>query len=149
MPGGQAAGSAATAPLLISRAYGKGRAILLNAPIHAFPGIWVGDTSEAVAGLFARLFADAGVMPQVRATNRDGARERNLETVRWRNGDTTLVALFREAGQASKAQLLLSEATHVYDLRSGRALGKTARVTCDLRPGRATFLVLAHPVSRA
>jgi hypothetical protein len=143
LAGGQAAGKCGEAPLLISRAYGKGRAILLNAPIHAFPGIWVGDTSEAVAGLFARLFADAGVMPQVRATNRDGARERNLETVRWRNGDTTLVALFREAGQASKAQLLLSEATHVYDLRSGRALGKTARVTCDLRPGRATFLVLS------
>jgi len=143
LAGGQAAGRCGETPLLITRAHGKGRAVLLNAPIHAFPGIWVGDTPEAVASLFARLFTDAGVTPRVRVTNPAGARERNLETVCWHNGDTTLVALFREAGQPSQVQLVLPEPAYVYDLRSGKAWGKTAKVTCELRPCRATFLALS------
>jgi hypothetical protein len=100
---------------------------------------------EASAEFLGRLLASAGVEPALQVLNRAGGPFRDLEVRRWQNGRIRIISLFRgEYGaEEEEALLKLPEARHVYNLRSGKDLGRTASLTVRILPDRATFLVLA------
>ena len=133
------------------RKVGRGRAILLNFAIDAFPTY--GDTegarppadSESIqtgTGFFRHLFTSAGVHAAVTVKAVDGHHPRQTEIVRWRNGETILLALFREYGEVEQANVELPEARHVYDLRNRNDLGQVTSFATSIIPYRATFLAL-------
>jgi hypothetical protein len=100
---------------------------------------------EASAEFLGRLLASAGVEPALQVLNRAGGRFRDLEVRRWQNGRIRIISLFRygRVGGEDDALLKLPEARHVYNLRSGTDLGRTAALSVPILPDRATFLVLA------
>ena len=140
--GAEALGSAGEAPVCLVREVGRGRAVLLNVAMTSFPKLRGPQSPEAAADLLARLLAQAGVEAQVKLTDAQGARLRNIEAVRWRNGEIELLALFRESGEPEPARVELPAARYVYDLRHHRALGKAKWFTTDIIPCRATFFAL-------
>jgi hypothetical protein len=165
LAGGQAHGKAGDIPVVIVNKVGKGRAVLLNFSMAGSPDplpvkprwgkysrfyshwSWMrhGAAPEACAELLGRLLASAGVEPALQVHNLAGGRFRDLEVRRWQNGRLRIISLFRGgiAGGEDQALLKLPEARYVYNLRSGKDLGRTASLSLTIRPDRATFLVLA------
>jgi hypothetical protein len=164
LAGGQAHGTAGELPVVIVNKVGKGQAVLLNfsmagAPDPSFAGgrgkydqdynhwAWMQNApaAEASAEFLRRLLASAGVEPALQVRNVAGGRFRDLEVRRWQNGRIRIISLFRPGGASGEDEALLKlpEARHVYNLRSGKDLGRTASLSVPIRPGRATFLVLA------
>ena len=132
-------------PLMIvhkGREVGKGQVLLMNFPMVAYPSFYKTDGNEAAAGLLAELFRIVGAKPAV-ALKTKGQRTRNLETLRWRNGDLEIVALWREKGEDEGVQVELAEPRFVYDLRLKKALGQQKAFATRVLASRATFLVLA------
>jgi len=150
---GEALGQCGTAPLAIVRKVGKGQAVLLNFAVGSFMAAGSGAAAAGPREFLGHLFARAGVRPAIDVRDADGRPAANLEVVRWRNGGTDLVVLFREAGQREEVTLTFPEARHVYDLRQRRHLGREGSVRADLIPCRATFFALtptrAEPVDLA
>ena len=118
-------------PVLIVRAAGKGRAILLNfsKPEANQPEEWI---KSAVAGidpqvreLRRKLFAEAGIVPTIAVRDETGQPIPGLEVVRWQNGPNELLALFAPAGEKRRASVELTAAgpRFVYDLRNRQPLG--------------------------
>lgn len=149
LAGGSAAGNCGSTPLLVTNMVGKGRAVLLNFNLGSYPALGNDRTPEAAADLFKQLLAEAEVRPTIAVTKPDGTRTRNLETVRWRNGDTEIVALFREGGQSEEARVALPEPLRVYNLRNHRTLGKLKSFDTRIIACRATFFALAPQPVRA
>jgi beta-galactosidase len=165
LAGGQAHGKAGEIPVVIVNKVGKGQAVLLNFSMAGEPDPlpvksrwgkysryythwhWErhGPAPEACAELLGRLLASAGVEPALRVLNRAGGRFRDLEVRRWQNGRIRIISLFRGGAAAAEDEALLKlpEARHVYNLRSGEDLGRTASLSLPVRARRATFLVLA------
>jgi hypothetical protein len=164
LAGGQAHGTAGDIPVVIVNKIGKGRAVLLNfsmagtpdpQPLKSFGKYgkyythwsWMhyAPAPEACAELLGRLLASAGVEPELQVLNPAGGPFRDLEVRRWQNGGIRIISLFRygSAGGEDEALLKLPEARHVYNLRSGKDLGRTASLSVPIWPKRATFLVLA------
>jgi len=162
LAGGEAHGKAGDIPAVIVNKVGKGRAVLLNFSMAGAPDPvppksygkygkyygyhgWIQAASdpEASAEFLGRLLASAGVKPVLQVLNQAGGRFRNLEVRRWQNGRIRIISLYRFDGGEDEALVKLPEARHVYNLRSGKDLGRTASVRLPVRPGRATFLVLA------
>jgi len=159
---GQAYGKAGDIPVVIVNKVGKGKAVLLNFSMAGSPDplppksygkygkyytywSWMRNAPapEASAEFLGRLLASAGVKPALQIRNQAGGRFRNLEVTRWQNGRIQIISLFRYSGSEQKALLKLPEARHVYNLRSGKYLGRIASFTLPILPHRATFLVLA------
>ena len=84
-------------PLMIARQIGEGGTLLLNFPLTSYPRLDAADTPEAAAELFLRLAASIDVRSPLRVLT-GGRRTRNLEVVRWRNGELEIAALFRHTG---------------------------------------------------
>ncbi len=137
----QALGSCGDAPLCIVRKVGWGRAVLLNFAMLSFPNIALEDAPEEAATLLRELLAAAGVRPAIELTAGE-ERLRNIELVRWRNGDIELMALFREHGEAGRTRVTLPAERYVYDLRRHRALGRVTSFQTRVIPCRATFFAL-------
>jgi len=129
-------------PILTVNKVGKGQAILLNFAMASHPRLGDAATPVGAQKPFAALLASAGVVPTV-ATTTDGKRTRNLETVRWRNGELEIVALFRHKGEDEAVQVALAQERHVVDLRHRKILGTTRAFATKLLGSRPTFLVLA------
>ena len=141
----RARGDAEGAPIYIVNRYGKGAAVLLNITAASIPRLAVADTPEEVADTAMDLVGRSGLhRPPVAMTGADGSRLRNIELIRWSNGDTEIMALFREAGNRETATITLPEARFVYDLRSGKALGRTGSFRTEIIPCRATFIALCR-----
>jgi hypothetical protein len=98
---------------------------------------------EASAEFLGRLLAWAGAEPALQVLNKAGGRFRNLEVRRWQNGRIRIISLYRFEGGDEEVLLKLPEARHVYNLRSGKDLGRTASLSVPVRAGLGTFLVLA------
>jgi beta-galactosidase len=164
LAGGQAQGKAGDIPVVIVNKVGKGRAVLLNFSMAGTPDpqplkgfgkyskyfthwSWMhhAPAAEACAELLGRLLASSGVEPALQVLNQSGGRFHDLEVRRWQNGRIRIISLFRygSAGGEDEALLKLPEARHVYNLRSGRDLGRTASLSVPILPRRATFLILA------
>ncbi len=153
LAGGEATQELAGAPSGISHAVGKGQAILLNYAAASCPDLGAEDTPELVAQSVLELYKSAGVEPTVSVQNRDGTRLRNTETIRWRNGNAEILALFNEGmgigwldesegESAVKARVTLPAARHVYDLRNHTYLGRQESFEAEVIPSRATFFAL-------
>lgn len=135
-------GKCGEVPLFTVRRVGKGQAVLLNFAVTELPSLSADQTDETAAEFFQQLFASADVRPAVKATGANGQRLRNAEIVRWRNGGTELVGLFRSNGEPEKATLTLPGARYVYDLRRRQCLGRLGSLSTEIIPSRATFFAL-------
>jgi beta-galactosidase len=143
--GGSARGMAGDTPVWIENRFGEGVAILLNFTFAGFPGLHVADTPAEMAALMQGLISRQDTHPAaLRMLDAGGGRLRNIEAVRWVNGDTELLALFREMGNGETATIVLPAARHVYDLRNRKYLGETARFETAIIPARATFFALCE-----
>ena len=133
------------APTLISRSVGKGRAILLNFAAASYPKPGTADSSAQAAAMFHAILKSAGVSASLLAKDADAAPARNLEVIRWANGNQQIVALLREGGlqQQVTVELADGKSRHVYDLRQRKALGPLVRLTTTILPNRASFFILA------
>jgi len=142
LAGGVALGQAGETPVFIERTVGQGKVTLLNVTLPSLPALGRTETPEDLADAFQALFEAAGVRPEIKLTGADGRRLRNCELIRWRNGPTGIIALFREQGEAEKARVLLPRSMTVYDLRNRKPLGKAGAFTTTVLPRRASFFVL-------
>ena len=142
LAGAEAHGKCGECPLLIVNKVGKGQAVLLNLTMQSYPALNTTEAPEAAADLLAALFASAGVEPTLKVRT-NGRRTRNLETVRWRNGDLEIVALFRHTGTDERVKVELAERRWVRDLRHGHSLRSRRSFGTKVLGARPTFLVLA------
>jgi len=137
-------------PMLLRNTVGKGRATLLNFQLS----VGKGDKArtEVARGFVRTLLKANGVTPAVTAAAPDGGALPFTEMRIWRNGDARVFGLWRRmecawfgpksgtlAGTPQPTRVTLPESLHVYDLRSGKYLGKTAAVDTVLHWGRANF----------
>ncbi len=140
---GTAHATVAGRPVFITRSVGRGMAILLNFDFGTYPDIQLPDTDEVHAERLRKWLERAGVKPFLNVRTERGRRERNVETTRWTNGPIQIVSLFRQTGKPSTAVVRLPRAMYAYDLRTGEGFGTTRRFPIRVRPGRASFFVLA------
>jgi len=134
---------------VIVRQVGAGQAILLNLSPTSLPSLATGEPADRTAGFVQALFAAAGIEAAIRATGADGRRLRGTEIVRWRNGPTEIVACYRQNGPAETARIELPAARVVYDLRTKRALGRTASFETRIVAGRPSWFALLRREAEA
>jgi hypothetical protein len=69
----------------------------------------------------------------------------NIETQLWRNGETTILALQRETGEAAAERVLLTlrKVARVYDLRAGILRGTAESLELTIDPVVPTLLALS------
>jgi beta-galactosidase len=144
LAGGTALGHAGETPIFIRHTVGRGRATLLNVTLPSLPSLGRAETPEDLAVALRSLFDAAGVRPAIKLLDSEGARLRNCELVRWRNGPTEIIALFREQGETQKARVVLPRSLTVYDLRNRKPLGQADAFATTILPCRASFFVLAE-----
>jgi len=130
------------APALIVNNVGKGRAVLINTNMDGFGAACREPQPAGVRDWAVQALSDAGVQPQVVLEGATGQPLTGVSAVRWQDGDMQLLSLFREAGAREEAVVKLPQAMHVYNLRSGQALGKVSSFRTEIIPCRATFLAL-------
>ncbi|MFQ5808666.1 MAG: beta-galactosidase trimerization domain-containing protein, partial [Armatimonadota bacterium] len=138
---GQALGTCGETPLCMVNRVGRGQAALLNFAMASFPNISTDGAPEEAATFIGALLASAGVRPAVQLTS-GKRRLRNVELVRWRNGDIELMALFRQSGEPGRTRVTLPGEKHVFNLRGRRALGPLESFETRVIPSRATFFAL-------
>ncbi len=131
-------------PLWIVRDAGKGRAVLLNVSMSAFPAYDGPGGPEAAAELIGGLLAASGARPPVRVLSEGGRRTRNIEIVHWRTGRLDVMALFRRRGDDEAVRVQVPGARYVRDLRAGRTHRPARSIDVQLLAGRPTFLVLSE-----
>ena len=146
----KALGTAGDAPIVLVNRVGSGRAVLLNFAAT------IGRTSDpegmGAQKLLQALYEVAGVQGVITATAPGGGPLAVSETRVWRNGDALVFGLWRRmenawfgpksatiGGTPQPAQVTLAQPRHIYDLRAGKYLGQTGRVSTRLRWGRPSF----------
>ncbi len=142
LAGGTALGSAGDVPVMITNRVGKGQAILLNFSLNSLPSFKSDRTPESLADYFLKVMEGAGVSPAMKVHDSQGNRIRNLETVRWKDGQVEIVALFRQGGVDQQAGVTLQGNRHVYDLRNRRFIGSVKTFPVTVLKNRASFYVL-------
>ncbi|HET7765508.1 MAG TPA: alpha-amylase family protein [Burkholderiales bacterium] len=112
----------------------KGRAVLFGDPLRR-------------GGELLKILAEAGVEPMFALEGRDGTRAFDIETQRWRDGKTVIVALQRAAAgaPAGTVMLALREDARVTDLRAGRVLGTGKRFEVEVGAVAPALLEVANP----
>jgi hypothetical protein len=112
----------------------KGRALLFDAPLRR-------------GGELLKILADAGVEPAFALEDRDGARAFDIETQRWRDGKTDIIALQRAAAGAPPGTVVLAlrADARVTDLRAGRVLGTGKRFEVEVGAVAPALLEVANP----
>ena len=113
---------------------GKGRALLFDAPARR-------------GGELLEILAGAGVEPAFALEGKDGARAFDVETQRWRDGKTGIIALQRAAAGAPAGTVVLTlrEAARVTDLRAKRVLGTGKRFEVEVGAVAPSLLEVANP----
>jgi len=93
----------------------------------------------------ARLAAESGVRPKVLITGAGGDVAVDVESHLFRNGAATIIALQREEAQgaATPVTLTLPRPAFLCDIRAGKSLGRTERVTLALDPHEPVILALS------
>ncbi len=143
--GGEPAGYADEVPIFIANRYGQGAAVLLNMSAGSYPKLSVEDTPEVAAQIMYELISrDGEHEPPLFLEDAAGQRLRNIEIIRWRDGEIEIMALFRQSGNAEVASVELPEARHVYDMRNSEDLGEVRRFETEVIPSRASFFALTH-----
>ena len=124
-----------------SFAFGKGKAIYM-----AFPDARGRESGRALT----EILEAAGVQPRFSLVRPDGGPEGDVETYILENGEVTIVALLRDfvppptptGGEA--VVLTVPHPMNAYDLRPGRSLGSTGRLTLELGPVEPVLLALSE-----
>ncbi|HTV44071.1 MAG TPA: alpha-amylase family protein [Stellaceae bacterium] len=104
----------------------------------------------------ARIFAAGGVTPPIAISGSGGTRPGDLDSYLFDDGPVTVLALQREAlgplgdrpapsgaGSHEAVVVSLPQPLDVYELRTGRALGRTAQIALSLGPGEPVLLALS------
>jgi hypothetical protein len=141
--GASAAGSAGQTPLLLSNAFGRGQAVLLNMAMASFPALGGKDAPEAAARLLQLMLARGQVVSPLTLTGAEGQRLRNVEITRWVNGPVQIVSVFRHQGLPETAKLNLPRPLYVYDLKAHNDLGQQQHVSLTVTPYRAMFYAIS------
>lgn len=161
--GGASAASMGGAPVLVLRKMGKGAALFLNGDIPllqdigpaAVPDFFKEKSlgpaplkKEDLLGLILRKYA--GIAPQIRVEDEDGAELHNVEITRWVNGGAEIFSLFRQGGHDVSGVVKLRQRSYVYDLRNRQYLGNVKEFRTRVLANRASFFaVLKEPVPPA
>lgn len=146
-------------------AFGNGRAIYLNANVLDYQQQRIIGKGGETPELAARLFHSAGVRPEFTVTDEQGRPISGVETHVFRNGDVTILSLLSnpslrvdELGppdfrsnehfaQRRSLKLTLPEAFSVYELRTGKVLGRQRELRFDLDPYQPViYAVSAEPL---
>jgi hypothetical protein len=142
--------------------YGKGTAVYLNVSMmnYIFQRLSPGK-DLALFNMFGGLFKMLGFKPPAKLTTASGSRLPATEIVRYRNGDTETWAIFRnsptlryavdgsiQAGDATfdtpeSVKLKLPSASHIYDVRGEKYLGRRSSIEFVLDPWRPTLLTVS------
>ena len=141
--GATAAGAGGQAPLLLTHACGRGRAVLLNMAMSTYPAIGSESASETAARLWRLTLEQGQVSPAFELRDARAQRLRNVEVTRWLNGPVQILSVFRHKGQPEPATLSLPQAMHVYDLKNRKDLGKQQSISLTVTPYRAVFFALS------
>jgi len=144
LAGGTTGKELAGVPVMIEKAAGKGRAVLLNFDWSTFPSLAMPDTDASLADWCMDGFRKVGVQPPVQLKGADGQRARHVEVIRWQNKDVQIVSFLREGGgTAEEVRVQLPERRVIYDLRTGEYLGKRDAFSVSIQPNRASWYALA------
>ncbi len=135
-----------------SRAFGRGRAIYLNAQLLNYHQHRLVNKEGPVHQIVGRLLAASNVKPEFAVTDSAGKAVVGVETHSFRNGGLTIVALmsnpqlrvdelgppeFRSNDRFAKpatVKLSLPGERFVYDLRTGKQLGKRNEISVTVQP---------------
>jgi hypothetical protein len=144
-----------------SRAFGRGRVIFLNTDILNYHQQRLVNKEASTHELAGRLFTGAGVKPEFAVTDGAGKPVVGMETHTFRNGGVTIVALmtnpqlrvedlgppeFRSNERFAKpmtVRLALPGDRFVYDMRSGKAMGRRAELNLTVQPYEPTILAIS------
>ena len=127
-------------------------------PLGKGRGLYLAPDTSAPERL-DQILAEAGIEPAIRLSRKTGAPVTDVEIDQWQNGDTTVLALQRDApGDTSllaralsylrgkdggPIALTLPRQAYVYDLREQRLLGYTNRLEVTLDPVTPTILAMS------
>ena len=164
--GGQALARVGGADAVVARQVGRGWAFYLNALFDRYPKL----RGEKAGGaghraLLSTLLGRAGVRPAVEVLTSDGKRLAQAQVVRYRFGDSEVLAVVKEnvgvsgvvgqdgvtvyndagLGQVARQEITvkLPRAAYVTDVRTGKRLGRTDAVRTSLVVGDALVLALS------
>ena len=161
---GTALGAAGDTPIMIVNDMGLGRAILMNFTVATLPNLSRPDTDESAAALVSTMFSEAGVQWPLHLQDKQGARARNVEAVRWKTGDgIEVVAVYgplddgraqwhpreglmprlRAADVPRPVVLRLPKSRHATVVGDATGMGKKRTFTVTTHPWRPTFVVLS------
>jgi len=158
--GGQAQAKVGEAPALITHAFGKGQAILLNFSLRGYmslpkvAGQEFAGWSEGAGhrDFLAGLMKAAGVEPPVKVL----PEAPHVEVNRFRKGEAEYVGIVQSlprdpleytnhtapAPQPRAVTVDFGRKAHVYDVRAGKYLGETQTLRTQLTPGVAQLYAL-------
>lgn len=143
------------------RAFGRGKAIHLNANLLDYHRERVLGKGTETRDLIAGILNDAGVAPAFPITGEDGRPASGVELQQFRNGDVTILALlsnpdlrvdelgppdFRSNEHFARTRALklaMPEAMFAYDVRAGRFLGNKRELSLQLDPYEPVIYALS------
>lgn len=133
LKGGKAARRENNVPLAITRKVGKGKAILLNCGMEGLP---------ALLPSLSRDQSFWGMQPVVRVLPSGGKGAFNVETTRWKNGDSEIFSVLKKGGDEEEVTVWVPPNSFAYDLRGGELHGPCNSFKTRLLPDRASFFLL-------
>jgi hypothetical protein len=120
--------------------FGSGKAVYTN----------FGDEGSRAGRAFSGILVATGVRPRFPLVRPDGAPVSDVETYVFENGEVTVVALLRDfvpSADPSGGESVVISFPHplnVYDVRAGRRLENTERLTVELNLVKPVLLALSE-----
>jgi len=137
-------------PVFVLHRVGKGHTLLINGNLDLLnlmaANIFERFGSKAAIAddpLGAILQDLAGINAKIALKRENGSTMRDVEVIRWKNGENEIFALFRQGGRAELAKVELKKVGYVYDLRSRKFLGRVKQFRTDIIPNRASFFIVS------
>jgi len=144
LAGGQALGAAGETPVGVVRAVGQGAAVLLNFSLHQYSALAEKDGRRPVFELLHALFEGSGVRPAWQVLDAKGQPLTGGRVSTFRRGGATFVGLLpprpEDVEKPVAARVRAAESRYLYDLRSGKYLGRADHVKLGLKYTSATLL---------
>ncbi len=143
------------------KAFGRGKAIYVSANVLDYGRERVLGKQSDVREPFMRLLGDAGIHPAFGVTGEDGKPASGVETHLFRNGDVTIVGLlsnpelqisdigppeFKSNEHFARARTLklnLPAEFSVYNVRTGKSLGRRRQIPVQLDPYEPVLLAVS------
>ena len=154
--GGTAGGVIGDTPVLITKPQEKGLAILLNFNLFRYLARVNVDygyynvvprrepDATVLADVFRRLMKSRGIRPKTDVKLIDGTDVLGVRSSYFKLDDIAVSACLRTVQQpyasAGPVNISLPKKGHVYDIRKGKYLGQTARISDPLPASEALFL---------